>query len=375
MISDAIQSMYSHIRSVPGLLADLLPSIRKQATTLFTLGEMCGIHRIILTGCGISLCVAMAAQQAFDSLTDAAVSVLDTMHLARYASLRKLVCPGTVVIIISNSGNVSRITELAGRITGQGGVAVAVTGKADSPLYENTIRQILLPLPPHPFQPDVRSFAPALAALCALAAHIGLAQQAVTPGEADAILGEIDAMPQILDASMHAMELASMAAAKTLSSCRSFEGIGSGTEYATAWFAQTKVLAACGLPVLATNAEDWFHLYYFARGAETTATCLVTNAQSPSRSRDMELAGVAHAMGRPLVFISDAPSHAEGPTIQTPVVRHAYLAPLVQHIPAAQLAVSLCDLLGETYHRGAVDKWTACHNCATLNQNEIIHFA
>lgn len=369
-----MSDMLSHIFSVPSMLEEMRETLRRQASELFTDAEMSGLRRIILTGCGNSLCVAMAAKHAFLQLTGLCVQVLDTMELARYTPIDNLSRSGVAVLVISNSGNVSRITELARRIRHTGGLCVAVTGNPASPSAQAASRVLEVRVPPFAFRPDVRSFGAALTALILLAVEIGKANGYLPAGCAESILKQVKQAPEMLEGQMVAMNAASLEGARHLAQCESIEAVGSGWDHATAWFVHTKVIAACGLPACATNAEDWFHLYYFGRKVERIGTVLVANSAAPSHSRDVELIGIAGDMGRPLVMIGDKAVTDKGVTIITPALSDGFLYPLIQHIPAALLAVHLSALIDEEYHRGATGPWSACNDCATLNRNEVILF-
>lgn len=372
---DGREKMLLHLRSIPAMMKDLQGPLRQAAAAVFGFEEARRVNRVIITGCGNSLCVAMAARQAFLALTDVEAQVCDSMELARYMPAGRLAEEGVVTVILSNSGHASRVTELAMRIQKAGGRCVAVCGNPDASLWALASHHLPVAVPPFDFRPDVRSFAPPLMALVYLAAELGRAQGRRPAAYFDEVCGAMEALPQAMAAAMPAMEAQAMAAAASLKTCHSLEAVGSGWDAATAWFAHAKTIAACGLPAVSMDSEDWFHLYYFNRRPQGIGTVLVSNGASPSRSRDLELLETARGLGRPVVAITDGADAFPGCLcIQAPSAAHGFLNPLSQHLAAALLPVLLAGEIGETYHRDAAPPYTACHNYGTLNGSRIVEF-
>ena len=161
--------------SLPELLrqqyADLEPKARKVLST----PEIFSIQKIILTGCGDSYAAGLATKHIFELLTGIPTEVVTALDLARYYHPKQIGdSPNNpLVIAVSNSGGVARMSEAVQYVNAHGGFTLAVTGKPESPLGSHASRIMKLDIPPFESAPGVRSYMVSVMALLLLAIRIG----------------------------------------------------------------------------------------------------------------------------------------------------------------------------------------------------------
>lgn len=327
------------------------------------------IRKIILTGCGDSYCAAMAARHMFAEYTSLEVETAPVIELSRYYERRRLTGAGDVlVVIISNSGNVSRCIELAKRVVSSGGKVLGVTGREDSGLYAHSSLVLKMDIPSFAYAPGIRSYTACIYALFLLAVSVGRGDGTLEETWAVRLMETLGELEAVLDSRIPGWEQETYQAARRLLPCTSYEWIGSGPGYVNGWFASAKLLETAGRPGGAYNTEDWFHMNYFIKDVDHTATILFTRAEGKDRSRAEELIPVAAGMGRPLLCVTDQPVKGCD-WIPVPVLPEELLSVFVDYIPAAMLTMYAGELLQEVYFRDGKDRWTACVDFATISKS------
>lgn len=364
-------SMIRQIESVPALMKMMEPELRSTVKKFLHVTDIGKYRKIILTGCGDSLCSAMAARFAFMKYTDLETEVVTVMDLARVYEKKALTGNEDVMVVaVSNSGKVARIIELAKRIRMLGGFLVAVTGNETSGLYREAGAVIKMRIPAFDYAPGIRSYCGCLMALFNLAIGIGEKTGTLSALHVNEICAEMKRIAEILPDYMENWEEKSFSYAKQLTDATSFEFIGAGVQYASAWFGYAKALETTGLPSSALNTEDWFHMNFFVRDVYRTASFLFVNEKEGGFSRAKELLQIAENMGRPLLCITDSNTLCAAEKIMTPNTEREELNSLIQYLPISMIMSYVGDLLGEAYFRDGKDNWAACVNCATLTNSE-----
>lgn len=361
-------AMLRQIESIPDLMEELLRSVAKSVEEVLTPEDISTLKKVVFTGCGDSYCVAGVAAYLFRTLTDVEAEVQTCIDVSRHMLLKQLIGPSdsTVLVGISASGNVSRVEECMKRVRDQGGFCIAVTGNENSPVAKNSSRILHVKTPPFEFAPGVRSYCANVLALTLLAIRIGEVTGKINAREGSEFLRELQAIPEKLRAAMPEILAAAKEQAVKLLDMQLFEFVGSGCDYYTSFFGSAKIIEAIGAFTSVINAEDWFHMSYFYKDLEHTATCVITNRASTTSERDLELLNEAKTMGRHVLAITDRDDLNDFDTIATPTVKYEFLQPLVQYLPAAAVASYLCDAMQEVYLRGGKDNWANCADCALI---------
>jgi len=155
-----------------------------------------------------------------------------------------------------------------------------------------------------------------------------------------------------------------------------YDFVGSGFDYAAAWFGQAKILEATGKFAMHINTEEWFHLNFFARNAREMGTVVVANTTSPGHSRAREMVKYANVLHRPLVVITDGSAEDFGGEqaiyIQVPKPEYPITMPLTQFAPVCLIAAYIAELTGEEYGRGCEGDWSFSKNGAGVTESEIM---
>ena len=377
-MKQASNAMCRQVWSLPELLRQQYECLEPECRKALTTPEIFSIQRIVLTGCGDSHAAAMAVRYTFEKLTGIPTEVVPAIELSRYYSENQLgFAPNNpLVIAVSNSGGIARVSEAIQRAAAHGAFTLGVTGKPDSLLGRHVRRILPLSIPPFESAPGTRSYLVSLLSLLLLAIRFGEVRGRYTMDQAMAyradLLEQADALERMLpDMDAQIRELA--AAWKDMDA---FDFIGAGPDYAAAWFGQAKIYEACGKYAMCINTEEWLHMNFFMKNVDRIGTVLVCEGDSPALSRALELAGhAARDMGRPLLVVTSGGDRFGGlgcGVVRTPVSRYSQSGLLTQFAPMCLLAGYLGEFLGEEDGRGCKGPWQFAEGGRGITQSEII---
>lgn len=354
--------MRRQVFSLPELLHQQYQDLEPKTRKLLSTPEIFSVQRIVLTGCGDSFAAALATQPAFEQLTDIPTEVVPAIDLARLYHPRRLgFAPGNpLVIAISHSGQVARMAEAARRAAQQGAFVLGVTANENSALGQACQRHLPLDVPAFEQAPGVRSYLVSVLALLLLALRFGEVRACCTMDAAMAVRNDMLAQAEALAAALPAVDESILALAQQWSGLPLFDFLGSGFDYAAAFYGQAKMFEAPGNWATLANSEEFLHLNFFMKQPEKIGTVLVANTTNPCHSRNKEVFQYLLQLGRPLLVVSDGDEQAFGGAahfVHTPKPQYAIHMPLTQFAPLALLAGYLAELLGETYGRGCRPPW------------------
>ena len=110
-------AMQRQVFSLPELIKSQYEDLEPKTRKVLSFEETFNIQRIILTGCGDSYAACMAAKYTFEMLTSIPVEVVPAIELSRFYCEKHLGidCRNPLVIAVSNSGTVARISEAVQR--------------------------------------------------------------------------------------------------------------------------------------------------------------------------------------------------------------------------------------------------------------------
>jgi len=135
-----------------------------------------------------------------------------------------------LVIAVSNSGKVARLTEAVMRARQNGAYVLAVTGDENSPLAMNADRISKLVIPKYPSCPGTRSYAASLLALYLLGIRIGEVRGKYTMDQAKAMRKEILVQAEQLESLMPTIDLQMQDLAGRWKDLPAFDFIGGGID-------------------------------------------------------------------------------------------------------------------------------------------------
>lgn len=369
-------ALVRQVLSLPELIEqqynDLEPKARKALST----PEIFGIQRIILTGCGDSYAAALATKHAFEMLTNLPCEVVPAIELSRFYSRKQLgFAPNNpLVIAVSNSGGVSRVGEAILAVRKHGAFVLGITGKKDSLLGQSADKILELNLPPFDAAPGTRSYMVSVMSLLLIAIRIGEVKGCYTMDEAMDMRFDMVQQGRELGRLLPGMTKQVYAIAEQWKEMEVYDFVGSGFDYAAAWFGHAKILEAIGKPAMHINSEEWLHLNFFMRKVDKIGTIIIANTTNPAMSRNKELIQFAHALSRPLMVITDGGKEdfaVDINYVKVPKTKYQILMPLTQYVPICLLAGYIMDMIGEVAGRGCEGVWHIADGAHCIHQSKI----
>lgn len=364
--------------SLPELIEQQVSDLIPKIADLWTPEEGESIQRIILTGCGDSYAACMAQKYTFETLTGIPTEVVPALELGRYYCKEQFGREkgNPLVIAVSNSGNVARVSEAVQRVRMHGSMTLGITGNRDSELGRHGEKILCTQIPPFESAPGTRSYLVSILALNLLAVRLGELRKDYTTVMAERYREDIRNQSRLLTELLPQMDRNCLEIANQWKDYPCYEYVGAGFDYAAAWFGQAKILEAVGQFVMHCNAEDWHHLNFFAREADKIGTVVVCNTANPALSRTKEMVGHAKKLGRALAIITDGGpgdfDSVRAAYIQVPNPVYPIHMPVTHFAPLCLLAGYLSAMKGETYGRGSEGPWEFSKGGRCVKDSKIV---
>jgi len=355
-----MNGMVAQIHSIPDLIRGVARSYDEEVRVRLDHMLCLSVKRVYMTGCGDSHHASVGSELAFEQLAGVPTEALTAMQFARYAAeYMPKSEPGTNLVIgTSVSGEVSRTLEglLLGKKYGATTVAMTATptsriGRAPDIMIDTT--QPPFQDPPGVHIPGVRSYVANQIGLLLVAVRIGEVRGHILTREADQYRQEIEALGDAAEKTIAAADPVARELAEAWKDAQEFVFVGSGPNFASALFSAAKVLEASGDPALGQDTEEWAHLQYFARNANTPT--FLISAGDRDLSRVTEIAVAARQLGRRVAAVVpvSAVSVASQVNRVLPLaegVREIF-SPVISAIPASLFAAYRADVIGEPFFR------------------------
>lgn len=355
-----MNGMVEQIHSIPGLIRGVARSydeaVRNKVDHMLSLS----VKRVYLTGCGDSHHASLGAEMAFEHIAGIPTEALTSMQYARYAAqFMPKSEPGTNLVIgTSVSGEVSRTLEalLLGKKYGATTIAMTATpgsriGRAAEIMIDTT--QPPFQDPPGVHIPGVRSYVANQIGLLLVAIRLGEVRGRILTSEADKLRKEIELLGDAAERTIAACDGIAKQMAEEWKDAREFVFVGGGPNFASALFSAAKVLEASGDSALGQDTEEWGHLQYFARQADTPT--FLISAGDRDLSRMTEIAVAARQVGRRVAAV--VPASASSITASANSVMplaegvREMFAPVISAIPGSLFAAYRSDAIGEPFFR------------------------
>ena len=364
--------------SIPELLEQQYADLEPKTRSVCTFEEMFSFQNIVIVGCGDSRFAGMAVKRTFEQLTGIRTEVMSAIDFSRYYPEKRLgnAPNNPLVIIVSKSGTVARISEAAQRAGKHGAFVLGVTGNPESPLGLNSSKIIRLDIPKFESAPGVRGYLVNLIALTLFAIRLGEVRGKYTMDQAKAMRKDMKALAGSLSEQLEPMDSRMMDIADKWKDMEAFDFIGAGPEEAAANYGQAKIFEAAGKYASVVNTEEFMHLNCFMRRCDKIGTVLLCSSQSPALSRAKEIAKcIVYELKRPSLIITDQKGVFDIPEENIYVVPKPQFeinSPLAMFLPISFLAADIMAMIGEENGRGLKDNWAFCQNAAGLKNSEII---
>ena len=367
-----LDDFLSQIRSLADLIGPCVDRLEPKTRTALTTPEIYGLRQVILTGSGDSFFAAAAAAPLLRRLTGLPVQAMVSMDASRYAA------PaagdggrGTLVVAVSYSGEAARLVEATGRWRASGAITLGMTGAAEGRLAQAADRWVDTGVEPGAPAPGTRTYVASLIGLFLLAIRIAEVLMRITMDQANALRRDLAATARAVHGLDTRLAPQIQAFAWKGREARCMDILGSGPSFASAAYGAAKLVEAAGVHALAQDAEEFFHLNFFAETPHAIPTVLFAPAAAAFASRAGELAATLSQLGRPSLVVTDeAGFGAAHETLVLPQVNEAF-APIVQTVPAALLAAFAADVRGVTHYRGHDGPWIGARGAGLVRDSQI----
>ena len=344
--------MLQEIALQPGFVrANIHPILKSVRGALASSGPG-RLQNGFVIGCGDSYCSALAARMYLSDVTGRVVEPVQALEFSRY--LVKSISPGSFVLGVSTSGEVSRTIEGICLSRKRGAWTFAVTTGADSKLAKAAETLIRVDATPNIKElPDgTRVVTPGT--ITYTASMLGLFVAGIAIGEhighlnaknVAALVAELQTLPDAMEEANATVSKIAQEIAATFTPERKTVVVGGGPSYATAYFGMAKWFEALTRPCHVSQLEEWAHEHYFITD-EMTDTFVVLPPGS-GYDRGLEQAWGAREMGSRVIIIGDrndaAAKAASDIFFAMPTVPEA-LTPFLYKLPFEYLSCKIADL-------------------------------
>lgn len=354
--------LHQQVDTLPALVRAIARPFDESARATFDFDTCMSAKRVYLVGCGDSYHAPVGAELAFHQLAGVPTQAVSALTFSRYiaAHLPPTGPKTNLVIAVSVSGVVSRTIEALRLARLAGAVGIALTGAPGAPLAQSAEKVFTTTVPPLPDEmqgmvvPGVRSYLASQMALYSAAIRLGEVRGHLTTARADALRAELVGLADVMEATITACEPVARELMAAWTDIPEFVYVGAGPLYGVAMFSAAKMLEASGDPSMAQETEEWAHLQYFSRRADTPT--ILISAADHDADRMAEVARAAQSIGRRTVGVLPDGEQAIRQYVQRvlPVaeaVRECF-APLVYSIPGELLAAERAQAIGAEYFQG-----------------------
>ncbi|MGH3898511.1 MAG: SIS domain-containing protein [Pseudonocardiaceae bacterium] len=344
--------MVRQVEALAGDLHDHTRPVDRDLRTILSSAEWGSVRAVYLTGDGDSHHAACTAELAFESLADVTCAPMSALHFLEYGASRMAAAgPGqTLVIVISSSGETPRAVEAAARAKERGALTVALTGTPSSTLTRVADRSVVVDLPGKERSPGIRTYQASLLALLLTSIRLGQARSRYGQVEAESLRAEIVGLADAVADTTHAIKERCHDLAVSIADAPTVVMLGSGPNHGTALFAAAKVIEASGIPAIAQELEQWWHIERFASPFDMPVFVIAPPGRSHWRA--VQLAARAAGLGRRVVAVAhrDDTETTRDASAVLPVlgeVREEF-SPFLYHLFAGYLGSYLAETLGRS---------------------------
>ncbi|HSS67391.1 MAG TPA: SIS domain-containing protein [Nocardioidaceae bacterium] len=199
------------------------------------------VQRVGLVGSGDCLFAARAVERLYAETLPHPVRALTSLDAAHYVQWR----PGDIAVVMSVSGESSRVVEAATKARAGGATTIAVTSRTGSALADATDRCTTMAQPLNRELPHARDYTVTLLALGALL-------EAMAADSAPELDRWADAVETTLDSAADVVRGLGAASGATWF-------LGAGPDLATAHYGALKYWEASGMPAWPDEIEEFGH--------------------------------------------------------------------------------------------------------------------
>jgi len=247
--------------------------------------------KIYISGCGDSYYAGIAMRELIVKYTGIDTEVYQAIEFSRYAY--KECTENSLVIAISNSGEVARTIECAVRGKEKGALAIGITSDGESRLAKRANEIINIDIPPVVgLVPGTMSYTGSMLGLAALAFELGYQIDYITKEKQQELLDYlVDVGKMMKNTVKENFELVGKYVDEYFdeenSQVKIYHILGSGPNYATAQFGTMKLLEAASFVSIPQGIEEWAHSQYFVTDKNTHVIFITPQGASHDRANEV----------------------------------------------------------------------------------------
>ena len=226
----------------------LIDRLEPKLAAVFTPQMAEKINQIYITGCGDSYFAAYAARLAFEKYSGIQTEPIEALEFSRYKV--DYLPAGSLVISISNSGQVKRTVETVRLAKKRGAHTIAITGndqgplalEADTVLIQSVPEMLENVGPNNVVALGLGNFTASLLTLYLSALHLGQLRGVITDQEAEQKKAELVSSAEIISRTSEANYSIAHDLAAQMWNQETYVIVGGGPSYATAMFTAAKLM-------------------------------------------------------------------------------------------------------------------------------------
>ncbi len=335
--------------------------------------------KIYIAGCGDSYFAGIAMRELIVKYTGLETEVYQAIEFSRYAY--KEAGEKSLVIAISNSGEVARTIECAVRGKERGALTIGITSDGTSRLAERTNEIINIDIPPVVgLVPGTMSYTGSMLGLTSLAFELGYENGQISKEKQEELLnyledvgtmmkktvsGNYDLIGKYVDEYFNEEE----------SKVNIYHVLGSGPNFATAQFGTMKLLEAASCVSIPQGIEEWAHSQYFVTDKNTHVIFISPQGASHDRANEvMQAVSVVDGKVIAIAEENDAETKKYADFIWPIKVENKLreeFSPFIYPIPLEILSVHIADKIGQSAMDFERKPWKKAENFRQIFESEI----
>lgn len=351
-MSESVESLVSQAENLPAIIEEVTNTICERVRTILSNEDLYGVRQVIFTGTGDSLYVANTAALTLRALTGLCVYALPAIEASRYIDSGHPILAGRnrglLVVLICPSGDSSRMTEAALRLTHMGAITVAITVRSDSCMSQASERHIELPVTHPDCTNEAEGYVVSLISSYVFSIRIAEVLMCISSVKAEQLRKELSGMGKKMAEAVNAIKHAEPVNWHEVSFA---ECLGCGPSLTSALYLAACLKEICGIPALAQDIEEFRPVSLAAPNFSSGPVIVFSPSTSQGLSRQRELADKLCRGKRPVRLISDDEFFTGNPSlISLPEVTD-FFAPLLHAGPALFLTAQALKIFSDNHHQ------------------------
>jgi glutamine---fructose-6-phosphate transaminase (isomerizing) len=275
------KSMHDGIKGQVALLESAIGDLYREVAAVL---DGPAPTRIYFVGCGDSYFCGIAARYLSEKLTGIPTESLESLEFSRYAV--KVAPAGSLVVAVSNSGEVARSVE-ALKFARQAGLkTLAITYNKGSRIAAQADSLVVYDYRDVGFGPGTMSYLASVLSLFAVIIRVAELNGALDSDGVARELARIAALSSVLDDTISGSEAPAAEVARQLTDDTPVFVLGAGPNYGTALFYMAKMIESARHNTVAQQLEEWAHEQYFCCVPGTVTIVIAPPGAALDRARE-----------------------------------------------------------------------------------------